>query len=131
LSVSIATFHICRYVRWAHADIRRYRARVLPSACFPLLEVREHVDGATHFAFLQARDLVTIYSNPEAHLQPVENMASWELVAGSRSDGRSDRGEDKCVRLAVLKSLQELVEKQGGLQKMWSQWEGSRMLDMN
>jgi hypothetical protein len=102
-----------------------------PQLASKLLEVREHMDGVTHFAFLQARDPVTIHSKPEVHLQPVENMASWELVAGSRSDGRSGRGEDKCVRLAVLKSLQELVEKQGVLQKMWSQWEGSRTLDMN
>jgi hypothetical protein len=102
-----------------------------PQFASKLLEVREHVEGATHFAFLQARDPVTIHSKPEAHLQPVENIASWDLVAGSSSDGRSGRGEDKYVRLAVLKSLQELVEKQGVLQKMWSQWEGSRMLDMS
>lgn len=102
-----------------------------PQLASKLLEVREHVDGVYHSAYLQARDPVTIYSKPEAHLQPAENTASWELVTGSRLDGRSGRGEDKCVRLAALKSLQELVEKQGVLRRTWSQWEGSRMLDMN
>jgi hypothetical protein len=95
-----------------------------------ILEVREQTEGAAHYAYLQARDPVTVHSAPEAHLQPLENTAKWELVAGSSADGRGARGSDKSVRLAVLKGLQETVEKQGVLKRAWGKWEGSWKLDM-
>ncbi|KAF2029218.1 hypothetical protein EK21DRAFT_89959 [Setomelanomma holmii] len=101
-----------------------------PHLATKILEVREHTKGAVHFAFLQAREPVTIHSEPKVYLQPVRNEARWELVAGGRADGRGARGQDKSVRLAALKSLQETVEKRGILKKIWSQWDGSRLLDL-
>jgi hypothetical protein len=94
-----------------------------------ILEVREHVEGTSHFAFLQARDTVTGHSEPTAYLRPVTNTTEWELVAGGRGDDRGAKDQDKSVRLAALKSLQETIEKQGTLKKMWAQWDGSRVLD--
>jgi hypothetical protein len=88
-----------------------------PHLATKILEVREHTEGASHLAFLQARDPVTLYNCPD-----------WELVASGRGDGRDARGQDKSVRLTALKSLQEAVEKQGMLKQIWSQWEGSRVL---
>jgi hypothetical protein len=100
-----------------------------PHLTSKILEVREHVEGASHSAFLQARDTVTVDSEPTAHLQPMPNNADWELVAGGRDDGVDAKGQEKSVRLAALKSLQETVEKQGVLKKVWAQCDGSRVLD--
>ncbi|KAF2822013.1 hypothetical protein CC86DRAFT_425574 [Ophiobolus disseminans] len=94
-----------------------------------ILEVREHIEGAAHFAFLQARDPVTVHSTPETHLKP--NAVKWELVAGGQADARGARGQDRSVQLAALKSLQETVEKQGVAKRAWERWDGSRRLDLN
>jgi hypothetical protein len=102
-----------------------------PQLVLKILEVREHIDGPCHFAFLQARDPVALYSRHEAHMQPTTNTADWELVAGGRGDGRGARGRDRSVRLAALESLQEMVEKQGMLKQVWSHWEGSRVMDQS
>jgi hypothetical protein len=91
-----------------------------PHLSTKVLEVREHTEGASHLAFLQARDPVTLYNCPD-----------WELVASGRSDGRDARGQDRSVRLAALKNLQETVEKQGMFKQIWSQWEGSHVLDQD
>lgn len=69
-----------------------------PHLSAKILEVREHSERAFHFAFLQARDPVTVYSAPTAHLQPGFNTAGWALVAGGRADARGLRGQDKSVR---------------------------------
>ncbi|KAH7068053.1 hypothetical protein BKA63DRAFT_570175 [Paraphoma chrysanthemicola] len=95
-----------------------------------ILEVREHTDGPSSFAFLQAREPITVHSEPVAHLQPRRNEVKWELIAGGRADSRGARGQDKSVRLAALKSLQETVEKQGVLNKIWGVWDGSRIMDV-
>ncbi|KAH7091989.1 hypothetical protein FB567DRAFT_613707 [Paraphoma chrysanthemicola] len=95
-----------------------------------ILEVREHTDGPSSFAFLQAREPITVHSEPMVHLQPRGNEAKWELIAGGRADSRGARGQDKSVRLAALKSLQATVEKQGVLKRIWGVWDGSRVLDV-
>jgi hypothetical protein len=46
-----------------------------PHLANKILEVRECVQGTANFAFLQARDLVTVESEPEAHLLPKVNKA--------------------------------------------------------
>jgi hypothetical protein len=94
------------------------------------LEVRERIQGTSNFAFLQARDPVTVHSEPEAHVQPLENKAKWELVAAGRSDCWAWKTNGGNERLAALKDLQDTVERQGQMRKMWGQWEVSSKLDM-
>jgi hypothetical protein len=101
-----------------------------PHLATRILEVREHNEGTFNFAFLQAREPVTVHSEPEMHQQPVTKEAEWELIAGGRADSRGARGQAKSIRLSALKSLQETVEKQGVLKRIWGHWDGSRMLDV-
>ena len=82
------------------------------------------------FAFLQARDLVTVHGEPEIHMQPIENKAKWELVAAGRSEGWNWKMKEGSGRLAALKDLQDTVERQGAMWKMWGTWEGSIALNM-
>jgi hypothetical protein len=100
-----------------------------PHLASKILEVREHVEGATYFAFLQACDLITVPSESRARLKPALDTVDREFVAGGRADSRGSRGQEKSVRLAALKSLQEMVEKQGDLKKVWAQWNESSILD--
>jgi hypothetical protein len=100
-----------------------------PYLASKMLEVREHIEGTSHYAFLQARDPITVLGEPEAHWQRILNTLQWKLVAGGRADSRGTRGRNESVRLATLKSLQELVEKQGVSKKVWAQWDGSRILN--
>ena len=94
-----------------------------------ILEVRERVQGPSHFAFLQARNLVTVESSPEAQIESMEHKARWEFVAAGRSDGDASKMGEGNPRLSALKNLQQTVETQGVLGEMWSQWEGSWMLN--
>ena len=94
-------------------------------------KVRECVLGIINFAFLQARACVTVHCKPETHRQPRENnMAKWGLVASGRSDGWRWKMKDGSGRLAALKDLQDTVERQGAMWKMWGTWEGSIALNM-
>lgn len=99
-----------------------------PHLASKIFEVRERVQGTCCFAFLQARDLVTVDSSPETHMEPMENRAKWEFVAAGRSDSGSKMGEGN-GRLSALKNLQQTVENQGVLKKMWGRWDGSWMLN--
>jgi len=58
------------------------------------------------------------------------NLAKWQLVASTAADEDIGREMDRNARLEALKMLQEEVEKQGVLGKIWSKWEGSRKLEM-
>lgn len=60
----------------------------------------------------------------EAALAQLENTARWQLIAAGRMDSRSSQGKEKSGRLAALKKLQETVEEQGMLHKVWSQLHG-------
>jgi hypothetical protein len=102
-----------------------------PQLATKILEVCEHVEGTCYYAFLQARDPVTLHSKTEAHMQPFTNSVEWELVASGGSNSRVVRGQDESVRLAALKCLQETVEKQGVLKQVWEQWEDSSVLDQS
>jgi hypothetical protein len=95
-----------------------------------ILEVRECMQGTSNFAFLQARDLVTVHSEPEMHMQPNNNKAKWELIMAGRSEGWNWKMKDGSGRLAALKDLQGTVERQGIMRKLWGPWEGSSVLDM-
>jgi hypothetical protein len=131
LKIAIVSTYSNVHMLWKRILTCADTARVYyPHLGSKFLEVREHTDGALHYAYLQARDPVTVHSEPEAHLQPLENMTKWDLVAGSSADGCGAKGRDKVVRLTVLKGLQETVEKQGLLKKAWGQWKGSAVLDM-
>jgi hypothetical protein len=88
------------------------------------------MQGTSNFAFLQARDVVTVHSEPGAHMQPNDNKADWKLVMAGRSEGWNWKMKDGSGRLAALKDLQDTVERQGVMRKLWGQWEGSRLLDM-
>lgn len=88
------------------------------------------MQGTSNFAFLQARDLVTVHSEPEMHMQPNNNKAKWELIMAGRSEGWNLKMKDGSGRLAALKDLQDTVERQGIMRKLWGPWEGSSVLDM-
>jgi len=95
-----------------------------PHLASKFLEIRECVQGITNFAFLQARDCVAVNREPETHRRPRENnMAKWELVASGRSGGWSWKMKDGSGRLAALKDLQDTLERQGIMRKIWDQWE--------
>jgi len=89
------------------------------------------MQGTSNFAFLQARDVVTVYSEPVAHVQPVENKAKWELVMSGRSEGWNWKMKDGSGRLAALKDLQDTTERQGVMRNLWGQWKGSGVLEMH
>ncbi|KAF1849529.1 uncharacterized protein K460DRAFT_331599 [Cucurbitaria berberidis CBS 394.84] len=101
-----------------------------PLLASKILEVRELVQGASYSAFLQARDPVTAHSSPEEHMEPMENTAKWEFVAAGRSDDRASTMSDKDGRLSALKNLQQTVESQAALEKIWSEWRGSYVLNL-
>jgi hypothetical protein len=92
-----------------------------PQLVLKILEVCEHIEGTRYFAFLQARDPVT--------LQTIADSVEWELVASGGSDSRVARVKNNNVRLAALECLPETVEKQGVLKQVWEQWKGSVVLD--
>ncbi|KAF1937157.1 hypothetical protein EJ02DRAFT_506176 [Clathrospora elynae] len=95
-----------------------------------ILEVRECSQGASPFAFLQARNPITVHSELEARRQPIENRAMWDFIAGGRFDGRNSKIKDGSGRIAALKDLKETVEKQGVMKKMWNQGDGKQLLDL-
>ncbi|CAE7033881.1 hypothetical protein PTNB73_04769 [Pyrenophora teres f. teres] len=101
-----------------------------PHLASKFLEVREHFHGIDSFAFLQARDITPLHSEPEAHMQPGEKMVKWELVASGRSGVWSWKMKDGSGRLAALKCLRDVLEMQGNMRRVWRQWEGSVRLDM-
>ncbi|KAI4627185.1 uncharacterized protein J4E87_004527 [Alternaria ethzedia] len=101
-----------------------------PHLALKVLEIRECMQGTSNFAFLQARDVVTVYSEPGVHVQPVDNKAKWELVMAGRSEGWNWKMKDGSGRLAALKDLQDTMERQGVMRKLWGQWEGSSVLDV-
>jgi hypothetical protein len=101
-----------------------------PQLTTKILEVRECIRGTANFAFLQARNLVTVYSEPEAHMLLKDNKAKWELVMAGRSEGWNWKMKEGSGRLAALKDLQDMVERQGVMRKLWGQWEGSNVPDM-
>jgi hypothetical protein len=84
-----------------------------PHFASKVLEIRECMQGTSNFAFLQARDLVTVHSEPDAHMQPNDNKAKWELIMAGRSEGWSWKMKDGSGRLAALKDLQDTMERQG------------------
>ncbi|KAF1835571.1 hypothetical protein BDW02DRAFT_547901 [Decorospora gaudefroyi] len=101
-----------------------------PRLASKILEVRECVQGTVSFAFLQARELVTIPSALEVHRQLLQNKAQWEFVAAGRWEGWSWTTMDGSSRLAALKDLQETVQKQGVILGMWSEWESRWSLEI-
>ncbi|KAL1798860.1 hypothetical protein ACET3X_002897 [Alternaria dauci] len=92
-----------------------------PHLATKILEVRECTQGTANFAFLQARDLVAVYSESETHMLPEDNKAKWKLVMSGRSEGWNWKMKDGSGRLAALKDLQDTVERQGVMRKLWSQ----------
>ncbi|KAF1972472.1 hypothetical protein BU23DRAFT_599565 [Bimuria novae-zelandiae CBS 107.79] len=94
-----------------------------PDLSDAILVVRELVNNGGYYAFLQQRVPVTIHSDPNAHSLGAQNIGDWEFVAGAAAD--SGMAHDQRVpRLKVLKSLQEQVEMQGVLSKIWGKWGG-------
>ncbi|RYO68030.1 hypothetical protein AA0116_g1226 [Alternaria tenuissima] len=102
-----------------------------PHLTTKILEVRECMQGTANFAFLQARDPVTVSSKPEAHMLSTDDKAKWELVMAGRSEGWNWKMKDGSGRLAALKDLQDTLQRQGIMRKLWGQWEGSSALDMH
>ncbi|CAO2651802.1 Nn.00g000850.m01.CDS01 [Neocucurbitaria sp. VM-36] len=100
-----------------------------PHLAEKILEVRECVQGSAYFAFLQARDPVIVDGSPEAHIEPIENKAKWDLLYTGRYDGHTSKVREEKSRLSALRDLKNTVETQGMLQKVWNQWEGSWMLN--
>lgn len=104
-------------------------ARILyPNHAETILEVRELVKDRSHFAFLQKRSPVTIYSHPDAHAFGAQGKASWEFVAGGAIAEPMAGGDRYVPRLEALTDLLENVEKQGVARKIWAKWSGSQML---
>ncbi|KAF2686825.1 hypothetical protein K458DRAFT_402375 [Lentithecium fluviatile CBS 122367] len=96
-----------------------------------ILEVREHTEKNNFLAFLQAREPVTIHSDPEVQAISNQNFAQWKLVAaGAASEEDFSREKDQNARLEALKGLQMELERQGVLKRIWSEWEGTWKLDM-
>jgi hypothetical protein len=101
-----------------------------PHLASKILDVRECVQESSIFVFLQARELVTNSSDPEEYYQPTRNEARWELIAAGRSNGSLCNVPGHSVRLAALRDLQRVVEKQGVMRKTWEDWPGGRVLDL-
>ncbi|KAJ4305683.1 hypothetical protein N0V90_001214 [Kalmusia sp. IMI 367209] len=95
-----------------------------------ILEVRELVQDGSHFAFLQKRAPITIHSKPEMHALVPQNKAAWEFVAGAAVDPTVGDGGG-IPRLDALKNLQEHLERQGVLGKIWDRLDSSQMLEYN
>ena len=89
------------------------------------------MQGTANFAFLQARDPVTVSSKPDVHMLSTDDKAKWELAMAGRSEGWNWKMEDGSGRLAALKDLQDTLQRQGIMWKLWGQWEGSSALDMH
>jgi hypothetical protein len=101
-----------------------------PHLANKFLEVREVIQGTPNFAFLQAREPVTVHSEPEVHRQPLKNEAEWQLVAAGRSDCWAWKTNGGNERLAALKELSDTVERQGQMRRFWGQWEVNKVLDV-
>ncbi|CAN9203781.1 unnamed protein product [Alternaria alternata] len=71
---------------------------------------------------LEARDPVTVSSKPEAHMLSTDDKAQWELVMAGRSEGWNWKMKDGSGRLAALKDLQDTLQRQGIMKKLWGQW---------
>ncbi|KAJ4351145.1 uncharacterized protein N0V89_006484 [Didymosphaeria variabile] len=98
-----------------------------PDLADSILEVRELVQDENHCAFLQKRTPVTVHSSPKAHALETQNKAKWELVAASAAG--LETGDSKVIlRLEALKGLQDSLETQGVLEKIWDEWSGSSLL---
>jgi hypothetical protein len=102
-----------------------------PELADKILEVRELTKPTgDHFAFLQARDPVTIFSDLDEQTLSSQNVVKWRFIMGM---GVEDNGivEETSPRLNALKVLQKELERQGVLAKIWGNWEGSSKLEMN
>lgn len=95
-----------------------------PPLAQKVLEVREYNDGRTYYAFLQAREHAVMNTAVEATLAQLENTARWELIAGGRDDNQGPYGKERSRRLSALKRLQETVEEQGTLRRVWGRLSG-------
>jgi len=93
-----------------------------------ILEVRELFQDGVYYAFLQMRTPITVYSRPEMHVLPTQNVGLWQLVASGYAEEEQPIDLNRSPRLDALKNLQLEIEKQGSLKKIWDRWEGSRRL---
>jgi hypothetical protein len=78
----------------------------------------------TYYAFLQARDPITVNSPPEEVQDSHRNIARWHFItAGTASTN------DKQGRLKALRNLRNIVDSQGSAMLAWEDWEGSELLN--
>ncbi|PSN65784.1 hypothetical protein BS50DRAFT_635004 [Corynespora cassiicola Philippines] len=101
----------------------------MPRLASKLLEVREMIKDDMYMAFLQARDPVTVNSDPEEHANPMENVAKWELIAADSSSVHDGKGTDFNARLEAIKKLQGRLENFGNLYRLWANEEHSWKLN--
>ena len=73
---------------------------------------------------------ITIYSRPELHLLPQQNLADWKFVAAASAQ-QQPFDDGMLARLDALKNLREELETQGVMCKIWSTWGGSSRLALN
>lgn len=77
-----------------------------------------------------------MHSPPQVQARTSQNLAKWELIVSSTAEETTapedtiDEEENVNLRLEALKNLQEELERQAMLGKIWIQWEDSRMLQM-
>lgn len=73
-----------------------------------------------YYAFLQARNPVTVDSSPDELALVEEDIAEWNFVASGQASVKDTEG-----RLMALKNLRDGMENQGRALKEWTEWEGS------
>lgn len=76
-----------------------------------------------YYAFLQARDPITVDKPADPNDRLIDNVTSWELIASGTASASDPEG-----RLKALRDLQRVIEKQGQALHAWEKWEGSELL---
>jgi hypothetical protein len=80
--------------------------------------------ATVYYAFLQARDPVTVNSRPDIHTKVNQNLGEWELLAAGSASADARDG-----RMKALQDLQNCVMRQGSAFQVWINWEGSELLN--
>ncbi|KAF2643714.1 hypothetical protein P280DRAFT_215231 [Massarina eburnea CBS 473.64] len=98
-----------------------------------ILEIREIAKDNDNFAFLQARNVITLDgTSSEEHSLLAQNMAKWDFIAGGMAELQLNVDSLAYdVRLEALKDLSNDLEKQGVLRAAWRKWDGSHVLDQS
>jgi RNA recognition motif-containing protein len=77
-----------------------------PHLATMIIEVREHTTKTEFFAFLQAREPVTIHSEPHVQAMTSQNLTEWQLIASANAEEDIGRGIDRNARM-LRRTLEE------------------------